>query len=156
MTIALEHTSTTGTSHLLTSQLLDRLAQRITADHPDIDTPLARRAVVQAAAFIAASGRAPDQALAPSPLVDIAWHTFILHTVDYAAFCERTVGRFVHHVPTDDEGALPGGPAETRARTLAAIAMAGYSIDHELWLEASAECSQCHAGCSDSPNTGKK
>ncbi|PBO22239.1 hypothetical protein CLM85_22960, partial [Streptomyces albidoflavus] len=42
------------------------------------------------------------------------------------------------------------------ARTLAAIAMAGYSIDHELWLEASAECSQCHAGCSDSPNTGKK
>ncbi|CAM5524297.1 MULTISPECIES: glycine-rich domain-containing protein [Streptomyces] len=156
MTLALEHASTTGTSHLLTSQLLDRLAQRITADHPDIDTPLARRAVVQAAAFVAASGRIPGQALAPSPLVDIAWHTFILHTVDYAAFCERIVGRFVHHVPTDDEATVPGGSAETRARTLAAITMAGYTIDHGLWPEAAAECSQCHAGCSDSPNTGKK
>ncbi|PBO21136.1 hypothetical protein CLM85_29855, partial [Streptomyces albidoflavus] len=110
-----EHTSTTGTSHLLTSQLLDRLAQRITADHPDIDTPLARRAVVHAAAFIAAAAReAADRALAPSPLVDIAWHTLPLHTVHYAPFCEPTVRRFSHPVPTYPESPSSTCPAAPR------------------------------------------
>lgn len=31
--------------------------------------------------------------------VDIVWHTFLLFTAEYADFCDRYVGRFVHHEP---------------------------------------------------------
>lgn len=33
------------------------------------------------------------------PVVDMAWHCFILHTREYARFCTTAVGRFVHHDP---------------------------------------------------------
>lgn len=135
--------------------LADRLARRITTDHPDISETAARRIIGQAAAFIAASGRQPGQSLAPSKPVDIGWHTFILHTVDYAKFCQQVAGGFVHHVPTDEGEEPTGGPQAARARTLAAITAAGYAIDEELWPDM-ADCTQCHAGCTDSPNDGKK
>ncbi|PNG21422.1 hypothetical protein C1J00_14885 [Streptomyces cahuitamycinicus] len=140
---------------LVEPEIADQLTRRITTDHPDIDTATARRIIGQAAAFIAASGQQSGQSLAPSKLVDIGWHAFILHTVDYARFCEQVVGRFVHHVPTGDGEEPPDHHAETRQRTLAAIEAAGYSVDHELWGN-SADCSQCHAGCTDSPNSGKQ
>jgi len=35
----------------------------------------------------------------PTPEVDIAWHEFILFTRDYADFCARYAGRFLHHQP---------------------------------------------------------
>jgi hypothetical protein len=31
--------------------------------------------------------------------IDIVWHTFLLFTAEYADFCDRYIGRFVHHVP---------------------------------------------------------
>lgn len=156
MTVTLERpVSATDALALVAPEVADRLVRRITADHPDITRMTARRIVGQAAAFIAASGQQPGQSLAPSKLVDYGWHAFILHTVDYAVFCQRVVGRFVHHVPTGEDESLPGGAQATRKRTLAAIAAAGYTIDDELW-GATGECSQCHAGCTDSPNSGKK
>ena len=156
MTIALEHpVSTTDPAALVDPKVTDRLARRITTDHPEISEATARRIVGQAAAFIAASGRFPGQSLSPSQLVDYGWHAFILHTVDYARFCERTVGGFVHHIPTDDGGETPGAARTTRERTLDAITATGYAIDEELWPDM-ADCTQCHAGCSDSPNSGMR
>jgi len=35
----------------------------------------------------------------PIKEIDIVWHTFLLFTAEYADFCDRYVGRFVHHVP---------------------------------------------------------
>lgn len=35
--------------------------------------------------------------------VDKLWHTFVLFTRQYAAFCQQVAGRFLHHVP-----AVPG------------------------------------------------
>jgi hypothetical protein len=35
----------------------------------------------------------------PSVLVDDMWHKFLLHTRDYAAFCDAAFGRFLHHEP---------------------------------------------------------
>lgn len=155
MTITLERpVNTTDPLTLLDTEVADRLTLRITTDHPDIDQATARRIVGQTAAFVATSGQQPGQSLAPSKLVDIGWHTFILHTTDYAQFCEQVVGRFVHHVPTTD-GEEPPDNGETRQRTLAAITAAGYTIDPELWPDL-ADCSQCHAGCTDSPNSGTK
>ncbi|MGV9563125.1 glycine-rich domain-containing protein [Streptomyces sp. NPDC003480] len=154
MTIALERpVSATDPLTLVDPEVTNRLTRRITTDHPTIDEATARRIVGQAAAFIAASGQQPGQSLAPSMLVDFGWHAFILHTADYADFCRRVVGRFVHHVPTDEDEELPGGAEETRERTLTAIRAAGYTVDAELW-GASAECHQCHAGCHDSPKSG--
>jgi hypothetical protein len=34
--------------------------------------------------------------------LDWMWHTFLLFTPDYAAFCDRYFGFFVHHVPEDE------------------------------------------------------
>ena len=34
-----------------------------------------------------------------SPRVDQAWHEFILFTREYAAFCQKAFGEFIHHVP---------------------------------------------------------
>jgi hypothetical protein len=36
----------------------------------------------------------------PSQEVDDVWHAFLLFTREYDAFCRKTVGFFVHHVPT--------------------------------------------------------
>lgn len=35
----------------------------------------------------------------PSKEVDQMWHTFILFTKDYAAFCLKHFGKFIHHTP---------------------------------------------------------
>ncbi|MCT4357174.1 hypothetical protein M5362_29080 [Streptomyces sp. Je 1-79] len=152
MTIALERpVGTTDPATLVEPELRERLATRITKDHPEIDTPTARRIVGQTAAFLAAGARKPGQSLVPSELVDIGWHTWILHTVDYAEFCQRVAGRFIHHIPTDEGETVPGGPAAAHERTLAAITAAGYVVDQDLWLHAGNECGQCHQGCHDSP-----
>jgi hypothetical protein len=154
VTITLEHpVGTTDPITLVDPEVTERLIHRITADHPDIDETTAHRIVGQTAAFIAASGQQLGQLLAPSQLVDYGWHAFILHTVDYAAFCQTVAGRFVHHVPTDEGEQTPGGAEEARARTLSAIRTAGYSVDAELWPDM-ADCNQCHAGCHDSPKGG--
>lgn len=42
----------------------------------------------------------------PPPLIDEAWHSFILFTQDYHSFCMEHFGEFLHHIPhrsTDDE-----------------------------------------------------
>ncbi|MET9123036.1 hypothetical protein [Streptomyces sp. NPDC004528] len=154
MTITAERpVATTDPITLVERDVADRLTRRVTADHPEISASTARRIVGQAAAFIAASGQQHTRELAPSKLVDYGWHAFILHTVDYAAFCQKVVGRFVHHVPTDD-GQAAADAGQMRERTLAAITAAGFTIDPELWPDM-ADCTQCHAGCTDSPNSGK-
>ncbi|MBX2866783.1 hypothetical protein KTR10_02430 [Candidatus Kaiserbacteria bacterium] len=36
----------------------------------------------------------------PNEDADIMWHAHILHTKDYARFCEEHFGKFLHHTPT--------------------------------------------------------
>ena len=154
MTIALERpVGTTDPTPLIDPEVTNRLVRRVTTDHPEMNEETARRIVGQAAAFIATSGQQPGHSLVPSELVDYGWHAFILHTVDYTDFCQKTVGRFVHHVPTDEDEQTPGGAAAARARTVAAIQTAGYTVDAELG-ESAADCNQCHQGCHDSPKSG--
>ncbi|KUN81113.1 hypothetical protein AQJ66_24420 [Streptomyces bungoensis] len=151
MTVTLERpVGVTDALTLLSPEAAHRLTRRATTDHPDVDTATARRIVGQAVAFIAASGRQPGQSLAPSELVDYGWHAFILHTAEYSEFCQRVIGRFVHHLPTDEDEEMPGGPQATRQRTLTAIRAAGFQVDEELW-PAAGKCTQCHAGCTGSP-----
>ena len=37
----------------------------------------------------------------PSQAVDDAWHEFILFTRNYESFCQRALGRFLHHIPAE-------------------------------------------------------
>jgi hypothetical protein len=35
----------------------------------------------------------------PTPAVDLAWHSFIVDTRAYKAYCEARFGTYLHHVP---------------------------------------------------------
>ncbi|MEU8076602.1 hypothetical protein AB0B31_14245 [Catellatospora citrea] len=67
-------------------------------------------------------------------------------------------GRYIHHIPEDErehDPRLPGMDAAMRARTVGAITAAGYDVDPAFWPElGAADCTQCHAGCHDSPSNG--
>ncbi|WP_086932375.1 adenosylmethionine decarboxylase [Agarilytica rhodophyticola] len=39
----------------------------------------------------------------PSVRVDDIWHELIIFTKDYAWLCDKLAGRFIHHVPSDDQ-----------------------------------------------------
>lgn len=136
----------TGRS-LIGPELFARLSARITTGH-DIGAATADRIVDQALAFLGACAVATAP-LSPSKQVDIGWHTFILYTRDYAEFCDRIAGRFIHHIPTDDsqEPAGPVGAWETTA----AIVAAGYTVDAAIWEDAKGQCTGCHNGCHHDP-----
>jgi hypothetical protein len=90
----------------------------------------------------------PDGHLSPSETVDTGWHAFILHTADYAEFCQRIAGRFIHH--------RPNGHRETASEqqaigvSITAMREAGLPVDPSLWVPR-AKCSQCYQGCADDP-----
>jgi hypothetical protein len=139
---------------LVSPRMFDRLVARVMADNGD-DQPTAIRITAQALAFLAACAADPGASLAPSPEVDKGWHAFILHTAEYAEFCDRVADRFIHHLPDEpgEEDSGAGVPA-----TVAAMRALGLSVDADLWGtagECTSDCHQCHAGCHDSPGKPK-
>lgn len=114
---------------LIDPALFDRLCRRLVLDY-ECDEARAARILDQSLAFLAACANA-ERPLAPSPEVDLGWHTFLLYTKEYAAFCERVAGRFIHHMPDDD----PAAPlaAEPPSVTAGAIGALGFKVDLELW-----------------------
>jgi hypothetical protein len=139
---------------LIPAPLFTRLVNCITADN--LVTPEhAERIMTQALAFLQACAFSPGTGLAPSQQVDIGWHTLILYTRDYADFCQRVAGRFIHHQPDDENDDESTGQGSTTRVTVKAMRAAGLPIDIELWMVPGEcqtdKCHQCHAGCSDSP-----
>lgn len=47
------------------------------------------------------AGARSEAELVPSPIIDDAWHLFLLYTRDYATFCADHFGRFIDHYPHD-------------------------------------------------------
>jgi hypothetical protein len=140
----------------LPTTLADRLVARIAAEHPELSADMPARILDQTLAFLETCATATEP-IGPSELVDIGWHTFILHTHEYADFCDRIAGRFIHHVPDDsptgDEWpTVPKTNPATLAATVAAMRRAGHCVDASLWsMTRATDCTQCHAGCTDSP-----
>lgn len=137
---------------LVSDALFGRLVARIVADE-QLERQLAERIMDQALAFLRACAGHPGGPLSPSKLVDVGWHTFILYTREYAAFCDRIAGYFIHHAP-DDEAATSADPLENAlTRSVEAIQAAGLVVDAELWLTAEAgECRNCsNVGCGAGP-----
>jgi len=134
---------------LISDGLFARLTKRIVSDDGG-DLSTAERVVDQALAYLATCARTTEP-LSPSRMVDLGWHTFILYTREYAAFCQRVAGRFIHHVPSDSGPPTP--TAGSRERTVAAIRAAGYRIDPDLWTS-TGTCTQCSEGCTHSGGGG--
>ncbi|OPC81142.1 hypothetical protein B4N89_09430 [Embleya scabrispora] len=147
MTSTITPTATTGVP--VPDAVRARLITRIRADRPEIGAELADRIVTGTAVFLAVGAANPEARMTPSALVDVGWHAWVLHTIDYAEYCER-IGRFVHHVPDPAPRTMADARAEV-SRTAERIKAAGHPVDAELWTVAAADCTQCHAGCSDSP-----
>ncbi|TWP52194.1 hypothetical protein FKR81_11500 [Lentzea tibetensis] len=124
--MTVQHTHRLDGHSLVPTALFDRLVARITADH-GFDPTLSARIVDQAPVFLKACADNRGTPLSPSWLVDIGWHAFLLHTREYAEFCQRVAGRFIHHVPTDE----PGGT--TTGHTIEAIRASGFTVDETLW-----------------------
>ena len=62
-------------------------------------TPAKARAVLQEYRrflHLAATGPGPT---VPSPLIDAVWHLHLVDTRAYADWCDRALGRFIHHSP---------------------------------------------------------
>jgi hypothetical protein len=143
---------TSGVSLLDDMELFNRIATRITREHPEIDRIQAGKIVDQAVLFVAAAGRYPGMGLSPSEAVDLAWDAFILYTREYMDFCARVCGRYVHHTPNDKPGKeirLPNGdPIRTPAETADVLRECGYWVLDELWpAEAkAANCTNCYSG----------
>lgn len=116
---------------LIDDRLKQRLIGRIVEDE-NLSEELALRILDQALGFLKLASIEPEGHYSPSPLVDIGWHTFILYTRSYDAFCRAlTGGRFIHHEPTDEEGVenLSSGPAAT----MQAMLRNGIIVDEPLW-----------------------
>lgn len=147
MTVTME--TGTMTRELIDPALFDTLACRVMADD-GIGHDAAGRVVEQALGFLVACAANPGSHLSPSKAVDSGWHAFVMHTREYAEFCDRVAGRFIHHHPE------PAGAQDSQAGreaigvTVAAMRAAGVRVDPGLWV-AAASCSQCYAGCSDDP-----
>ncbi len=109
---------------------------------------MAERIVDQALGFLRLCATEPQGHYSPSPLVDIGWHTFILYTREYAAFCNQMAGSFIHHCPFDKAGNDYGtGHVQ---HTVEAMQAMGISVDTMLW-QRDAACAKC---VSD-PNCGQ-
>lgn len=50
-----------------------------------------------------------NEHFAPPETIDEAWHHFILFTKDYAVFCKRYFGSFIHHSPNSSEKEIERG-----------------------------------------------
>lgn len=142
MTAILELTSART---LVDDDLFDRLCRKIVVDK-EVDRAFAERILDQTLAFLGACAKFPGNRLAPSPIIDIGWHVFILYTHEYKTFCDQHAGRFIHHVPEDAPGSPKHAklPISVRESTVATILRAGYLIDSELWIEDAYKCGTCH------------
>ena len=81
------------------ARLLDaRLAKR----RPELSATQRRQVLDALRDWFLISKAAGRRKLAmPSQAVDDAWHEFILFTRNYKDFCQRGLGRFLHHVPAE-------------------------------------------------------
>ncbi|WP_424216328.1 glycine-rich domain-containing protein (plasmid) [Streptomyces sp. BI20] len=136
---------------LISPELSARLIADVRKHRPELTDEQGRRGVYAMVGYLTASASTYEP-LSPSKAVDDFWHAFVLRTVDYAVYCERAAGRFLHHVPDDEDGDGQEDGTESLARTVKAVRAAGFRIDSEFWpATGAAECGQCHAGCHDSP-----
>ena len=147
-------TSTSGDTKTyrerITPELFDRMACRIAQDE-SIELRDAEHIVDGAIGFLLLCATHPGRQFGPSRKIDTGWHTFILYTREYTAFCHSIAGEYIHHAPTDgDAGSLHGVMATSEV--MAFMDVRGITYDREMWSndcaanEHSSDCTAC-TGC---------
>lgn len=148
MAVAIAESSLVNKS-LVDEQLWQRLVNRIVKDE-GMERGLAERIMNESLGFLRLCAIEPNGRYSPSPLVDIGWHTFILYTREYAAFCIKVAGMFIHHEPTEVEDATR--EMRGNANPIAVMRANGITVDAALWSNA-ADCAghRCtHGDCTQS------
>ncbi|MFJ9430250.1 hypothetical protein ACIRQY_11340 [Streptomyces sp. NPDC101490] len=146
-------TKPTNVKDLISPDLSAQLIKDVRKVWPELSDDLGARGVHQMTAYLATAAHSTEP-LSPSLRVDLFWHAFIMRTVDYIAFCKALGVVYIHHVPEDDDenGTNPEAGRAALTRTKDSILTAGHTIDAEFWPgTGAADCSQCHAGCHNSP-----
>jgi hypothetical protein len=135
-------TTTRDPRSFVTPEVWDRQIALLTRDNP-FDVVMAERLFGQAIAYLITAIEKWGQGLeiGCGQLVDTAVHAFILDTRNYADFCQRYHGQFLHHVPEIDRKA-----DGTVARTAQIIEANGFPVDWPLWQHDFSKCSPCYPG----------
>jgi hypothetical protein len=142
------------TPSVLPTEVRHRLRLQLATEH-SITVVEADRIVTDTISFLLVCAAGPHEQFRPSRQVDLGWHQFILNTHDYAEFCERTAGRFLHHVPDEFATPVRRATADALRPTVEAIKTAGLPFHAELWLSGEGRCSQCHSGCTNCGQDGE-
>lgn len=121
---------------LVSPETFGKLADFLVTRHR-VTCRYAERVIEQTLVFLKAVADNPDIRLVPDVSVDPGWHAFIEHTVEYAEFCDRVAGRFLHHVPIMIEDISSGA---AMARTIPALHTTGYAVDMEFWSTGESCC----------------
>jgi hypothetical protein len=117
----------------------DGVVQRYAIDH-GVPVDVARRRFDAFKQFMLVCAAKPGPKVT-STVIDGVWHSFLLFTKDYRAFCEQYLGRFINHEPF--ETPQPGVYVETRRFAQGLFG----ELNEEMWpLQGGADCS---SGCDD-------
>ncbi|HTM68908.1 MAG TPA: hypothetical protein VL426_06450, partial [Candidatus Binatia bacterium] len=76
-------------------EMVERYARRHGVDRDE-----AERLFTECKKFLIVCALFPDPC-SPARALDQMWHHFILHTRDYADYCWRLLGGFIHHRPSE-------------------------------------------------------
>lgn len=78
------------------------LADKIIAKYPHLTVKQADYVMAGLREYFHVCLKAGKQIVSmPSQAVDVAWHEFILFTRHYHYFCDKALGRFLHHTPAE-------------------------------------------------------
>ncbi|MGW0731429.1 glycine-rich domain-containing protein [Streptomyces sp. NPDC002851] len=145
MTVALERQVKARRGRELVPEKLFKHLVDFCADEYGLEHSMADRIMDQGLAFLWVMGTTrTEDTLAPSKEVDPAWHTFILHSIEYTDWCHENFGRFLHH--------MPNSKVRTRGLMVSVVDRikdAGFEVDERLWHTA-AECNEPTC-CGDGP-----
>jgi hypothetical protein len=96
-----------------------------------------------------------DKPIAPNETLDFGWHQFLLFSEEYADFCQKNFGRFIHHRPTRLDNPPPKGEMSRRAVDLAKTVF-GENLSSNWhypllgnYTDPCAESCGCSAACND-------
>jgi hypothetical protein len=127
---------------LVSPELFERLVDFCAKEYGQ-ERSMAERIMDEALAFLDVMGQT-GEGMSPSQVVDPGWHTFMLHTEEYAAWCSERYGRFIHHAPNSryrDRSTMVDVVAKLRGH--------GYAVDESLW-GTKADCNEPTC-CGDGP-----
>lgn len=80
--------------------------------------------------------------------VDELWHTFIMFTKNYASFCNKIAGYFIHHTPNDEDTTKSERYTSSIRFNLAYEKLFNTAPPEDVWPKLSENCEEiCGKGC---------